>query len=40
MSGVNWNAKADYQYVANYKILQAAFKKVGIDKVCGTYDNI
>lgn len=33
MSGVKWDAQADYQYVANYKILQSSFKKVGVEKV-------
>jgi RP/EB family microtubule-associated protein len=33
LSKVNFNAKHDYEYVKNYKILQAVFNKVGIDKV-------
>jgi microtubule-associated protein, RP/EB family len=27
---VNWLAKHDYEYAANYKILQNAFQKAGI----------
>ena len=30
---VDFNAKNDYEYINNYKILQAAFTKLGIDKV-------
>jgi len=30
---VKWDAKFDYQYMDNYKILNAAFKKNGIQKV-------
>jgi len=30
---VDFNAKNDYEYISNYKILQAAFTKLGIDKV-------
>ena len=33
MSKVNWQAKFDYQYMDNYKILNIAFKKNGIQKV-------
>ncbi|KAL0041753.1 hypothetical protein WJX79_003445 [Trebouxia sp. C0005] len=29
---VDFNAKNDYEYINNYKILQAAFTKLGIDK--------
>jgi RP/EB family microtubule-associated protein len=32
MSKLNWMAKADHEYVPNYKILQAAFDKNNIDK--------
>jgi hypothetical protein len=30
MGKVNWNAKHDYEYTYNYKILQTAFQKKGI----------
>ena len=30
---VDFNAKNDYEYINNYKILQAAFTKLAIDKV-------
>ena len=32
MTGVKWDARTHYQYEVNYKILQATFRKVGIDK--------
>lgn len=32
MHKVNWSANKDFEYVANYKILQSCFTKVGIDK--------
>lgn len=33
MSRVKMNAKHEYEYLANYKILQNVFKKEKIDKV-------
>ena len=33
MNKVKWDAKFDYQYMENYKVLNAAFKKAGIQKV-------
>lgn len=32
MRKVNWMAKADHEYIPNYKVLQMAFSKLGIDK--------
>eukprot|EP00639_Heterosigma_akashiwo_P006128 CAMPEP_0194579256 /NCGR_PEP_ID=MMETSP0292-20121207/13375_1 /TAXON_ID=39354 /ORGANISM="Heterosigma akashiwo, Strain CCMP2393" /LENGTH=161 /DNA_ID=CAMNT_0039432131 /DNA_START=194 /DNA_END=676 /DNA_ORIENTATION=+ len=32
MSKVNWDAKQDYEFIDNYKILQRGFDKIGIDK--------
>merc|ERR1719476_574814 len=32
MKKVNWMAKADHEYVPNYKVLQAAFDKNGIQR--------
>jgi RP/EB family microtubule-associated protein len=32
MSRVNWGAKSEWEFVANYKVLQAACDKVGVDK--------
>lgn len=32
MHKVNWKAKYDYEYVANYKVLQNAFAKAGVQK--------
>jgi RP/EB family microtubule-associated protein len=33
LSKVNFNAKHDYEYIKNYKILQTVFTKLHIDKV-------
>lgn len=33
MHKVNWLANKDFEYVANYKILQTCFTKLKIDKV-------
>ena len=32
MPKVNWKAKFDYEYVANFKILQQSFTKLNIHK--------
>lgn len=32
MSRVNWGAKSDWEFIANYKVLQAACDKVGVEK--------
>lgn len=32
MHKVNWKARYDYEYVANYKLLQSAFTKAGVQK--------
>lgn len=32
MQKINWAANKDFEYVANYKILQSAFTKAGVDK--------
>ena len=33
LSQVNFNANNEYDYIANYKVLQAGFNKLNIDKV-------
>lgn len=30
---VKFDAKQDYQYIENFKLLQGSFKKKGVDKV-------
>lgn len=35
MARVKMNAKHEYEFVANFKVLQNAFKAKKIDKVCG-----
>jgi RP/EB family microtubule-associated protein len=32
MAKVSWKAKADYEFLNNYKILQTAFDKFGIKR--------
>ena len=32
MHKVNWAAKQDFEFIANYKILQTAFTKLGIER--------
>jgi RP/EB family microtubule-associated protein len=32
MSKLNWSVKQDFEYVQNYKVLQGAFSKLGIEK--------
>jgi len=32
MSKINWDAKNDYEFVSNYKVLQSSFDRLGIDR--------
>jgi hypothetical protein len=34
MARVKMNAKLEYEYLANFKVMQTAFKTKRIDKVC------
>ena len=37
---VKLNAKLEHEYISNWKILQNAFKKVGVDKVSHIFNGI
>merc|ERR1719378_1797515 len=30
---IKYNSKLEHEYISNFKILQAAFKKLGVDQV-------
>ncbi|MGK3758884.1 MAG: RP/EB family microtubule-associated protein, partial [Bacillariaceae sp.] len=32
LSRINWEARSDYEYVSNYKLLQAAFTKYNVKR--------
>ena len=36
---IKYNSKLEHEYISNFKILQAAFKKLGVDQVI-IIDNI
>ena len=40
MIRVKMNAKHEYEYIANFKVMQTAFKAKKIDKVCSVRDII
>jgi hypothetical protein len=33
MNKVNWMARVDHEFVPNYKVLQNAFDRIGIERV-------
>ena len=39
MKKVKFTTKLEHEYIQNFKILQAAFKKMNVDKVSGHGDN-
>jgi len=34
MKKVKFSTRLEHEYISNFKVLQNAFKKVGVDKVC------
>ncbi len=34
MKKIKFATRLEHEYIANFKVLQNAFKKVGVDKVC------
>ncbi len=33
MKRVKWQSKQEHEYINNYKVLQASFKKLGVEQV-------
>ena len=40
MKKVKFSTKLEHEYIQNFKILQAAFKKMNVDKVSGFDDRL
>ncbi len=36
MKRVKWDTKLEHEYISNYKLLQAAFKKLQVEQVIET----
>ena len=39
MSKIKFAAKQEYEFIENFKLLQASFKKKSVDKACALHSN-
>lgn len=40
MKRVKFRTNLEHEYIQNFKILQGAFKKMTVDKVCRQYNDV